>query len=133
MSLTLKFYTQIEYDEKNMCELFRFFINFINSYIRYIHDKLIYTWYVSKIKNRSPWAGILSEIQAVGRLLPAYVFKHTRREDNQVAHCLTQTALRQQQCVVMRLNAPAGVHALLDREAPGWALAGNLCNSVLPS
>jgi hypothetical protein len=76
---------------------------------------------------------ILCALQAAGCLLPACDFKHTHREANQVAHCLAQTALRQQQCVVMLLNAPTGVHALLDRKAPGWALAGNPCNSVLPS
>jgi hypothetical protein len=44
-----------------------------------------------KIKDMSPWAGILSEIQATGCLLPECIFKHTRREANQVAHCLAQT------------------------------------------
>jgi hypothetical protein len=46
MSLILKDYTQMEYDEKKMCEFFLKKINFISSCARYIHDEPIYTGYI---------------------------------------------------------------------------------------
>jgi hypothetical protein len=38
MSLTLKFY---KYDEKNICDFFKFFINFISSCAQGIHIHMI--------------------------------------------------------------------------------------------
>jgi hypothetical protein len=50
----LKFYTQMEYDKKNMYEFFKKIINFISLCARYIYDKLLYTGYVSNIVRLSP-------------------------------------------------------------------------------
>jgi hypothetical protein len=36
----------------------------------------------------------VARIRAVAQLLPAYIFKHARRESNEVAHQLVQQALR---------------------------------------
>jgi hypothetical protein len=44
MSLTLTFYTQMKYDGKKMYD---FFINFVNSYVRYVHDEPMYIRYIS--------------------------------------------------------------------------------------
>jgi hypothetical protein len=43
MIFTLKFYIQIEQYEKNMCEFFLIFMNFVSSYVQYMHDRAIYT------------------------------------------------------------------------------------------
>jgi hypothetical protein len=51
MSLTLKFYTHMKYDENNMCKFFsEFFINFVSLYvqcyvyrIRYLCEKYPYS------------------------------------------------------------------------------------------
>jgi hypothetical protein len=37
MSLTLKFYTQMKYGGRNMCDFFRFFVNFVSLCARYVH------------------------------------------------------------------------------------------------
>jgi hypothetical protein len=80
---------------------------------------------------RSSWEGILSEVQATCSLLPAYNFRHIRREANQVAHSLAQLAIRQQQCVVMRLNAPTCDQALVESEAPGRGDTATSCYSEM--
>jgi hypothetical protein len=43
--------------------------------------------------SRSQWAGVITEIQVLGHLLPACRYDHIRREANQVAHALAQRAL----------------------------------------
>jgi hypothetical protein len=46
----------MKYDEKNMSDFFRFFINFINSYTQYVYDEAIYTGYVPQDYYTS-WTG----------------------------------------------------------------------------
>jgi hypothetical protein len=79
-------------------------------------------------ENRATWAGVLRDIRATMQLVPKCKVQHVRREANQVAHNLTQWATRQQQCMVMRLNAPPCVHGILDKESPGWKYPEGPCN-----
>jgi hypothetical protein len=55
-----------------------------------------------KEADHSRWAGIIKEIQATGNQLPGCLFLHIKWEANQVAHELSQRALRREQVVVMR-------------------------------
>jgi hypothetical protein len=66
---------------------------------------------------RSAWACILAEIQAIGNILPDRNFIHIHRDMNQLAHNLAQKAIRQNECVVMRFDAPACVRQLMASEA----------------
>jgi hypothetical protein len=43
---------------------------------------------MSEGQHRAPWAGVISEIHAVSRLLPEYRFAHVPREAYGVAHAL---------------------------------------------
>jgi hypothetical protein len=79
-------------------------------------------------ENRATWAGVLRDIRATMQLVPKCKVQHVRREANQVAHNLTQWATRQQQCMVMRLNAPPCVHGILDKESLGWKYPEGPCN-----
>jgi ribonuclease HI len=82
-------------------------------------------------ESRSSWEGIITEAKAICRLLPGVYFQHIRREANRVAHELSQFAMTQQQCVVMRLNAPECVKGILEKEAPERASTVIPCNSTL--
>jgi hypothetical protein len=64
---------------------------------------------VNRNDTRSSLPGILSEIKAVGSLLPACKFTHVRRESISVAHTLAHRALKFYECVVMRYSFPASV------------------------
>jgi hypothetical protein len=45
-NLNLKFYTNVEYDRKNMCDFFRFFVKFVSSCARYVYEKPMCIGYV---------------------------------------------------------------------------------------
>jgi hypothetical protein len=65
---------------------------------------------------RSDWAGIIAEIQATRNLLSGSTIGHVCREANKVAHELAQRAMKNQVCVVMRLNAPDCVRCQLEEK-----------------
>jgi hypothetical protein len=70
-------------------------------------------------EDRSQWSGLVEEIKAACQLLPAYRFKHVKRDGNVVAHQLAQQAIKHRECVVRRLSAPQCVHNQCVVEAEG--------------
>jgi hypothetical protein len=72
--------------------------------------------------------GILTEIKAVKNLWPECHFKHIKRGANEVAHRLAQEAIRNQECIVMRFNAPECVREHLVKEGAGMHETPPLCN-----
>jgi hypothetical protein len=65
----------------------------------------------------SQWTDTVTGIRAVAQLLPAFIFKHARRESNEVAHQLAQQALRTNECGFRHSDAPACVRMLCNIEA----------------
>jgi ribonuclease HI len=80
---------------------------------------------------RASWAGLVEEIQAAKNLLPAYTFKHVRREDNRATHLLAQHAIRNWECVVRRFSMPAFVRRQVQAEAAGAVLNSPERNTVM--
>jgi hypothetical protein len=69
-------------------------------------------------ESRANWAGIISTEIRVRAILPGCKFQHVGREANKAAHGLAQrSALRTQESVVMRLNAPEEIRSLVEVEA----------------
>jgi ribonuclease HI len=78
--------------------------------------------------SRSGLLGVLAEIKAVKNILPECHFKHIKRCANEVAHRLAQEAIRNQNCIVMRFNAPECVRGLLAKEEAGIDATPPFCN-----
>jgi ribonuclease HI len=79
---------------------------------------------------RAGWAGI-SEIQAIGTILPECTFRHIRKDANKVAHSLAQQALSRQGGVVMRHGMPECVRRQVEVEAAEGIGPTIPCNSTI--
>jgi hypothetical protein len=51
--MILKFYIYTEYDQKNICEFFIFFMNFVSSFTWLLHRNSVCTWYIQHSSVRS--------------------------------------------------------------------------------
>jgi hypothetical protein len=78
--------------------------------------------------NRVRWAGIITEIKEMSRLLPMCKFSHTQRGTNQVAHDLGQLAMRRRQCKVMRFSIPPRILPLVIKDTQEIVSTDTSCN-----
>jgi hypothetical protein len=79
-------------------------------------------------ESRARWAGVISEIIGLSRLLPACIFKHVGREANNVAHQLARRALEEYEWVVMRHDIPSDLRSLVNAETAGESDSPTRCN-----
>jgi hypothetical protein len=63
-------------------------------------------------------------------LLPECMFRNARRDSNWVAQALAQRAIREQEWVVKRHDAPECVRDMIRREAAGTHGTSHDCNEL---